>query len=402
MKLNLDIGPLGPDGTIKLQAFVALALQGEQGIQGPQGEQGPGIAPDDPRLTDAREWTAATVDQAEAEAGAATTRRAWTAQRVRQAMLGWWGGFAAKATPVNADSIVIADSAASNAPKRLTWANAVAKLRGTFVEGPASAVDGQVMLFNGTSGTLAKTPAIGSATNISIDSQPYYNTLADNGRYCASGENNASGLYGAAFSATRSYYAVLHNGATYSNSYLASSNSVTTGGVGPAWAPAIVDLKTAMNLPFRYFAEFYVAEITQGASPSIGGTPWSGNTYYTVGYPAVASAYYSANGYMSVGFWVKALDTGVLIRTGGLTHYRLKNMSNPPTFPFLITPADGWTHVAICCKVSGSTSYINEILQTNLMPGERLLIALPYCVAGVMPIERLPHIQPIFKYALNA
>lgn len=128
MKLNLDIGPLGPDGTIKLQAFVALALQGEQGIQGergiqgeqglkgdtgdqgpqgqvgpqgiqgpqgeqgpqgiqgPQGEQGPGIAPDDPRLSDAREWAAATVTQPEAEAGTDTTRRAWTAQRVFQAV----------------------------------------------------------------------------------------------------------------------------------------------------------------------------------------------------------------------------------------------------------------------------------------------------------------------------
>jgi len=198
MKLDLNIGPLGPDGTIKLQAFVALARQGDtgpqgpqgdtgpqgpqgdtgpqgpqgytgpqgpqgytgpqgpQGIQGPQGEQGPGIAPDDPRLTDAREWTASTVDQTEAEAGTATTRQAWTAQRVRQAMLGWWGGFAAKATPVDADSIVIADSAASNAPKRLTWANAVAKLRGTFVEGPASAVDGNVMLFDGATGKRAK------------------------------------------------------------------------------------------------------------------------------------------------------------------------------------------------------------------------------------------------------
>ena len=40
----------------------------------------------DTRLTNAREWTAATVDQLEAEAGAATTRRAWTAQRVRQAI----------------------------------------------------------------------------------------------------------------------------------------------------------------------------------------------------------------------------------------------------------------------------------------------------------------------------
>lgn len=36
----------------------------------------------------AAEWTAETVSQAEAEAGTATTRRAWTAQRVRQAIIG--------------------------------------------------------------------------------------------------------------------------------------------------------------------------------------------------------------------------------------------------------------------------------------------------------------------------
>lgn len=44
----------------------------------------------DSRLSDAREWTADTVGQAEAEAGTATTRRAWTAQRVRQAIAEWW------------------------------------------------------------------------------------------------------------------------------------------------------------------------------------------------------------------------------------------------------------------------------------------------------------------------
>lgn len=48
------------------------------------------VATDDARLADSREWTAATVSQAEAEAGAATTRRAWTAQRVRQAVAAWW------------------------------------------------------------------------------------------------------------------------------------------------------------------------------------------------------------------------------------------------------------------------------------------------------------------------
>ena len=46
----------------------------------------------DPRLTDAREWTAATVTQAEAEAGTDITRRAFTAQRVRQAIVAWFNG----------------------------------------------------------------------------------------------------------------------------------------------------------------------------------------------------------------------------------------------------------------------------------------------------------------------
>lgn len=38
----------------------------------------------------ASEWSAATVDQAEAEAGTATTDRKWTSQRVRQAIAAWW------------------------------------------------------------------------------------------------------------------------------------------------------------------------------------------------------------------------------------------------------------------------------------------------------------------------
>lgn len=55
------------------------------------------IQPGDPALTDAREWTASTVGQAEAEAGTSTTRRAWTAQRVFQAIAAWWAGSSAKA-----------------------------------------------------------------------------------------------------------------------------------------------------------------------------------------------------------------------------------------------------------------------------------------------------------------
>lgn len=50
----------------------------------------------DTRLTDAREWTATTVSQTEAETGTATTRRAWTSQRVRQAIAAWRAGSADK------------------------------------------------------------------------------------------------------------------------------------------------------------------------------------------------------------------------------------------------------------------------------------------------------------------
>jgi hypothetical protein len=54
------------------------------------------VGTSDARLTDAREWTATTVTQAEAEAGIATTRRAWTAQRVFQAIAAWWAASAMK------------------------------------------------------------------------------------------------------------------------------------------------------------------------------------------------------------------------------------------------------------------------------------------------------------------
>ena len=48
----------------------------------------------DARLGDAREWTAATATQAEAEAGTSTTRLAFTPQRVFQAIAAWWAGSA--------------------------------------------------------------------------------------------------------------------------------------------------------------------------------------------------------------------------------------------------------------------------------------------------------------------
>ena len=60
-------------------------------------------AGNDTRFTDAREWSASTIAQAEAEAGTATTRRAWTAQRVRQAVTAWWGTITASALRAKAE-----------------------------------------------------------------------------------------------------------------------------------------------------------------------------------------------------------------------------------------------------------------------------------------------------------
>ena len=68
------------------------------------------IQPGNAALSDSREWSAATIDQAEAEAGTATTRRAFTALRVFQAVAAWWAASAA-ATKLNG----IATGATANA-----------------------------------------------------------------------------------------------------------------------------------------------------------------------------------------------------------------------------------------------------------------------------------------------
>jgi hypothetical protein len=54
------------------------------------------VSTTDARLTDAREWSAATVTQAEAEAGTSTSRLAFSPLRVFQAVAAWGAGSAAK------------------------------------------------------------------------------------------------------------------------------------------------------------------------------------------------------------------------------------------------------------------------------------------------------------------
>lgn len=95
----------------------------------------------DARLTNAREWTGATIAQAEAEAGVATTRRAWTAQRVRQAIAAWWAGTTDKIKLDGIQAGATANATDAQLRDRATHTGTQAM---STVEGLETALDGKV------------------------------------------------------------------------------------------------------------------------------------------------------------------------------------------------------------------------------------------------------------------
>lgn len=114
------------------------------------------------------------ASQAEAEAGTETAIRSFSPLRILQAIaaklsLGTWiSGATSKATPVDADTLPLSDSAASGALKSLTWANLKATL-GALTNwlsvnalGQGGASSGQALVWNGSAwapATIAATPA---------------------------------------------------------------------------------------------------------------------------------------------------------------------------------------------------------------------------------------------------
>lgn len=149
---------------------------------------------DHPSVASAREWSADTVAQAEAEAGAATARRAWTAQRVRQAIGAWWN-----AITVGNDKLAIMApatlkgrrSAGTGAPEDLTPAQARALLNvadGATANGsdghllsranhtgtqPQSTVAGGVLVFDaGGNAAAARPNYTGSVLWVNASSEP--------------------------------------------------------------------------------------------------------------------------------------------------------------------------------------------------------------------------------------
>jgi hypothetical protein len=93
---------------------ITVAISQVTGLQTAlDGKQATGsyVLTTDSRLSDSREWSAATVTQAQAEAGTGTTRLAWTVQRVWQAIAAWW---AASADKTKLDGVAVGATANSS------------------------------------------------------------------------------------------------------------------------------------------------------------------------------------------------------------------------------------------------------------------------------------------------
>lgn len=116
----------------------------------------------DSRLSDAREWSAATVSQADAEAGTATDRRAWTVQRVWQAIAAWW---TTNSTAAGRALVTAADAAAQRTALGLgTAATTAASAYATAAQGALAATAAQQGAITSSGLTMATARILARST----------------------------------------------------------------------------------------------------------------------------------------------------------------------------------------------------------------------------------------------
>jgi hypothetical protein len=113
-------------------------------------------AGNDSRLTDSREWSAATATQAEAEAGSSTSRLAFTPLRVFQAIAAWWAASAAK---TKLDGIATGATANSSDATLLARANHTGTQAAGTITGLATVAT------SGAYTDLSGRPALGTAAS---------------------------------------------------------------------------------------------------------------------------------------------------------------------------------------------------------------------------------------------
>lgn len=311
MKLNLDIGPLGPDGTIKLQAFVALALQGEQGIQGPQGPQG------DPGPQG--------IQGPKGDPGEQGIQGLQGIQGVKgdtgeQGIQGAKGDTGAQGL---------------QGPKGDTGAQGIQGIQGQAgtgdVVGPASSVNGNLMVFNGATGKLAKDGGRLGTFGYS----DYVSSRFDGGK-----DGIATTCDLANFTADPLFQT--YNGSSFAAVGKFISNNNNFGGTAGTMPTTIEDLMTAMGRTGVYGKlgiEFIVAELTCG-SGSLVPMVANGNTYY-VQTQNDGTALAGVTGAVTFLCWIRAIDQpcGIVKRTKLMINGSVKSVSSE------IAVADGWVHV---------------------------------------------------------
>lgn len=120
------------------------------------------VSTNDSRLSDAREWSAVTVSQADAEAGTATDRRAWTVQRVWQAIVAWW---TASSTAAGRALVTAADAAAQRTALGLgTAATTAASAYATAAQGALAATAAQQGTITSSGLTMATARILARST----------------------------------------------------------------------------------------------------------------------------------------------------------------------------------------------------------------------------------------------
>ena len=113
----------------------------------------------DASVTNAREWTASTVTQAQAEAGTDTGRLAFTVQRVWQAIAAWWAASSAKTK---------LDGIASGATANQTDAHLLARANHTGTQASSTITGLGSLATQSAVGNITSAGAIGSTSGLPI------------------------------------------------------------------------------------------------------------------------------------------------------------------------------------------------------------------------------------------
>ena len=226
------------------------------------------VSTSDSRLSDAREWSAPTVTQADAEAGTATERRAWTVQRVWQAIAAWWAqsaaatklaGIASGAT-ANATDAQLRDRAThtgTQSVSTITGLGSLATQSGTF-SGTSSGIntgDQTITLTGDVTGSgTGSIPATLSSTAVTAGSygsasQVGTFTVDAKGRLTASGNISISIASTAISDATAVGRAVLSavDQAAGRNAIGAGTSSVIVSSTTPAALGATASAGTSVD-----------------------------------------------------------------------------------------------------------------------------------------------------------